>query len=190
MSSDVDISDLLGKKTLIIGEVGTGKTKLLITILRKFISEGLSSKITLIDMAPPRILDIGGRIIDHDSRLCSMIRYLYSEEIRPPRLLGKSSEEVARIAANNAKIIDKLIEGYTTSPTEILMINDLTIYVHAGCEEKLNRAIKSAITFVGTAYEGNRLSEDKGTRISMKEKQYVSDLLNVVDHVVRLDLMR
>jgi len=190
MSDEINISRFLGKKTLIIGEVGSGKTRLLISILRNFISEGLSSKITVIDMAPPRMLDIGGRIIDHDSQLCSMVRYLYSDEIRPARLLGKSAEEVMKIATNNAKIIDKLIEEYLSNSTEILMINDLTIFIHAGDGEKLSRAIKAATTFVGTAYEGIRLSEDKGTGITMREKQYVSELLNTVDNIIKLDLTR
>jgi len=190
MSDEINISRFLGKKTLIIGEVGSGKTRLLISILRNFISEGLSSKITVIDMAPPRMLDIGGRIIDHDSQLCSMIRYLYSDEIRPARLLGKSAEEVMKIATNNAKIIDKLIEEYFSNLTEILMINDLTLFIHAGDGEKLSRAIKAATTFVGTAYEGIRLSEDKGTGITMREKQYVSELLNTVDNIIKLDLTR
>jgi len=190
MSGEIDMSRFLGKKTLIIGEVGSGKTRLLINILRNFISEGLSSMVTVIDMAPPRMLDIGGRIIDHDSQLCSMIRYLYSDDIRPARLLGKSAEEVMRIATNNAKIIDKLIEEYLSNSTEILMINDLTIFIHAGDGEKLMRTIEAATTFVGTAYDGNRLSEDKGTGITMREKQYVSELLNTVDNVIKLDLAR
>jgi len=186
MINDVEISKLLGKKTLIIGEAGTGKTRLLISILKKLIADGLSSKVTVIDMAPPRMLDIGGRIIDHDPALCSRIRYLYSNDVRPARLLGKSAEEVVEIAANNAEIIAKLIDEYISNPTEILVINDLTIYVHAGDEEKLSRVIRDSVTFVGTAYEGYRLSEDKGTGITIREKQYLEELLNTVDYVIRL----
>lgn len=186
MNSKIDLSKILNKKTLIIGEAGTGKTRLLIHLVRQLISNELSSKVTLIDMAPPKIFNIGGRILDYDASLCSKIRYLYSDDIKPPRLTGKTPDELLKIAAKNFEITDKLIDIYILNPTEILLINDLTIYAHAGETSKLNTVIKNATTFVGTAYYGVKLSDDKGSGIAIKEKQYIEDLSDIVDYVVRL----
>ncbi|MEM2990317.1 MAG: hypothetical protein QXQ02_03950 [Halobacteria archaeon] len=186
MNNKIDLSKILNKKTLIIGEVGTGKTRLLIHLVRQLISNELSTKVTVIDMAPPKIFNIGGRVLDYDASLCTKIRYLYSDDIRPPRLTGKTPDEVLKIAAKNYEITDKLIDRYILNPTDILLINDLTIYAHAGDASKLNIVIKNAATFVGTAYYGRKLSDDKGSGITIREKQYIEDLSNIVDCIVKL----
>ncbi len=186
MSINLDIDKVVGHKTLIIGEAGTGKTRLLASVVDEFITRGLTSKITIIDMAPSRTYGIGGRMADYDSLIKSKVRYFYSDEIRPPRLLAKTSEEAMRIAIKNSKIIDELLDKYLSDPTEILVINDVTIYAHAGDTEKLTEIIMYPKTFVGTAYEGKKISEDWGSGITMREKQYIAKLLKIIDNVVRL----
>lgn len=186
MSVNLDIDKVVGHKTLILGESGTGKTRLIANIVNEFITHGLSSKLTVIDMAPPRTYDIGGRMIDYDLLIKSKVRYFYSDEIRPPRLMAKTSEEAMRIAIKNSKIIDELINKYLIDPTEILVINDVTIYAHAGDTDKLTETIMYPKTFIGTAYEGKKISEDWGSGITMREKQYIAKLLKIVDNVIRL----
>lgn len=187
MNNEIDLFRILNKKTLIIGEVRSGKTRLLINLIKQLISNKLTNKLTVIDMAPPRMLNIGGRILDYEAELCAKLRYLYSDDIRPPRLTGKTMNEIMKIATKNFEIIDKLIDEYILNPTDILLINDLTMYIHAGDAVKLNNVIMKSITFVGTAYYGSKLSDDKGSGITIKEKQYIEELTSIVDYVFRLN---
>ena len=58
-------TSLLGKRTLIIGEVGSGKTALTAKIVLDLIAMGLGNEITVIDMAPEKIFDIGAVSYTH-----------------------------------------------------------------------------------------------------------------------------
>ena len=58
----INIEELLGKRTIIIGEAGAGKTKLLAEILEELVEKNYGDAIVLIDLAPDRIGNIGGKL--------------------------------------------------------------------------------------------------------------------------------
>jgi len=180
----IKFEDFIGKRVLIIGEIGSGKTKLLSKYLDYLIASGHASKITLIEMAPA-FHDIGRPVEDHTSSV-KKVRYLKPEKIFPPRLLGRSSEEIVKYAEHNYRELKRLLEEYARNPTEILLINDLTLFLHAGDPEELLRVIELPATFAATAYEGAELKDDKGSGITRREKMGLNFLKKYMDLIIPL----
>lgn len=178
-------AELVGKKTVIVGEAGAGKTKLLAEFLREFLRLFGRCKITVIDLAPEKIAGIGGPLNIHLD--LSGFHYLRPGLVYAPRLMACNAEDVLRYAKHNAEQARKLFEIYLQGPTEVLAVNDLTIYLHAGEVEEIIDIARRANTFVATAYQGERLSEDFGTGISMRERQKLEKFLEHVDNVIRLN---
>ena len=60
---DCSFNELIGKKTIILGEVSTGKT----VITRKLLEEAVShnGKITILDFAPPERVEKGIKFGGH-----------------------------------------------------------------------------------------------------------------------------
>ncbi|MEM0482359.1 MAG: hypothetical protein QXM16_05685 [Nitrososphaerota archaeon] len=171
--------------TTIFGEVRTGKTRLLYRLLWMLSESGLGGEITVLDMAPGLSWGVGGKLVEV-GELPDGVKYLTSWEIRPPRLIGRDSEDVSRLAKANEESIRPLIENYSKNPTSILAINDVTIYIHAGEPAQLFSAMSLARAWLVTAYYGSRLADDKGTGISVRERGFVEQLLRVSDIVIRL----
>ncbi len=185
MRQDFEIERLLGRKTLIVGEVGSGKSHLLARILEKMVESLDPKEITVIDMAPFRHLGIGGKLRDLTESV-NRVRYLTDDGIVPPRLIGRDANEVVRHAERNASLIRALLLEYLKRPTRILLVNDLTIYLHKGDLVLLNEVIDAAETFVATCYEGERLSDDKGSGITAIERKRLDELKGRVDNVLEL----
>ncbi|MCS7094847.1 MAG: hypothetical protein NZ988_03435 [Thaumarchaeota archaeon] len=179
------ISSLLGKKVLITGEAGSGKSTRLLELLKDAINMELVGHITIIDMAPKRAGWFGGKLKELDPSV-NELRYLTSEDILGPRLSGRSAEEVAAIAKRNAGLIEPLLMAYLKAPTPLLFVNDVTIYLHTGDLELLKSAIAASQTFVGTAYEGVKLSEDRGSGLTKIERERLEILKSWVDAVIAL----
>jgi len=181
--------DLMNKKTLITGDVGSGKTRLTEKLLAEALSKGYGS-ITLIDMAPPRKEGheamAGGRVrvprprLDRGRRFCP-------KGIARPRLEGRGREEVLRIAASNALLIAPCISAFCESPTEVLFVNDATMFLHAGDPALLLSAVSMASTFIGNAYSGAAIADDRGSGISAREAEALGRLETAMDVVIRLD---
>jgi adenylate kinase family enzyme len=57
--------EILHKRVLVLGEVGSGKTRLAARLLEEMMTFVSSEKITVIDMAPERVGEIGGKITDY-----------------------------------------------------------------------------------------------------------------------------
>lgn len=182
--TNIDVNSILNKKILIVGEVGSGKTRLTAKILEELVAHGFSNYITVIDMAPS-IKNVGAKLSTYTETFKN-IRYFFSEKIKGPRLEGKDSEEVLEIAKSNRKIIEKFLEEYLMKPTDILIVNDLTIYLHAGEIEKIFDIMEKAKTFIANAYYGNLLSEDKGSGLTAREKLLVQSLSKKFDKVIML----
>ena len=184
MSFSPGLEKVLGKRTLIIGEMGSGKTRLLGQLLDQLIEMGLGEEVTLIEMAPGLIT--AGRLLEDYTKNVFKVRYLKPWIIIPPRLMGKNPEEVIRYARFNHLALKPLIEEYLEKPSRILLINDLTIYLHDGDLNDIEKVIKAAETFIATAYEGERLSDDKGSGITERERRSLNALKKIVDQVIKL----
>jgi len=181
----IRVEDLLGKRTLIVGEVGSGKTRLTARILEELVKKRLGDYVTVIDMAPESIGDIGGRLHTYTNAIRE-VRYLAPEVVYTPRLSGRTREEVITLAMYNAMNIRRYILEYIQNPTPILVINDLSIYFHVGDPLDIEECIEVASTFIGNGYYGKRLSEDRGSGISMREQILMEHFMRLMDVVYRL----
>lgn len=180
----VCVSELLGKKTLIIGDVGSGKTILTARILDELVELGLGKEITVIDLGPEK-LGVGRRLCHYSKRI-GEIRLLEPKRLRAPRLEGKTVDEVIMFAEHNRKAIEPLFDSFLKNPTPILLINDLSIYLQAGRLEKVLSLMNGSKTFIANSYYGKRLSDDKGSGITGREIEAVEAIMRRVDKVIHL----
>ncbi|MEM3365275.1 MAG: hypothetical protein QXM93_02515 [Candidatus Methanomethyliaceae archaeon] len=183
---DINFKDLVGKRVLIKGDVGTGKTRLTEKLLQSAVKFLPPGHITVIDLAPQRrvvgVFSVGGTI-----SVPNEVKYLRPSKVWAPRLEGKTKDEVMALAKANAESIEVLFDFFIKSPSPVLFINDLTLYLHAGSLERLLETIKLADTFVGNAYEGRRLQDDKGSGISECERDLLKRLEEFMDIVIDLN---
>lgn len=178
--------DIVGKKVLLLGESGSGKTKLAAKLLQELMMLTKPEKVTVIDLAPKRTEKIGGKLTDYVD-LTSKARYLSPKKVYTPRLAGTSPEKVLHYAELNKKIMEPLLKDFIKNPTETIVINDVTLYLHVGELETVLKCIRLAKTFLATAYYGSKLAEDLGTGISSRERQLTDKLATFMDLVVKIN---
>jgi KaiC/GvpD/RAD55 family RecA-like ATPase len=190
---DFNFNNLRGRKTLITGDVGTGKTVLTANLLDEAVSHGFGSIITVLDIAPTvnlGVMDIGSNL-EEFSRSISSVRYVRPSIIRAPRLEGRSSEEVLRLAEENAYIIDRWLDELIKNVNPVLFVNDLTLYLQAGEPQRIIELFKASETVVANAYRGQRLRNDQGSGLSEREERALGLVEEkAVDRVIRLPLKR
>ena len=68
----------------------------------------------------------------------------FEGEIIPPRLKAKNLTELHENACKNFKKTYKILALYNDNPTSILIINDISIYLHIGNKKLLLESIKKA----------------------------------------------
>lgn len=180
----MNFDKLLSRRVLICGEVGVGKTKLLTSFLKFLIDRGLEGDVTIIDLAP----EYGGigRSVESYYPGVRGLRYMRPSKVYPPRLLGKDAHEVLHYAEMNLMEARRLLDNYARNPTRILLVNDLTIYLHAGDPDDILRLLDLCETFAATAYEGMALEDDKGSGVTAREKHGLSKIKEHMDIIVNL----
>jgi hypothetical protein len=180
-------SELVGKRTLIVGEVNSGKTTLCQRILDGFSRQGLGGNILVLDLAPeiPEHLagqkglsGLGGRLKPPRGE---RVRYL-RPALAPPRLMGRSQEEILELARANLAAIEKIM-AQTGVREETLFLNDASMYLQAGCAAKLSSWLERFHTVVANGYMGKRLG---GGELSVRERAQMEALARLFDRVVRL----
>lgn len=169
----VQFTDLEGEYTLILGEVHTGKTQMTQKLLNE--AEALTRKISVIDMAPqPKNgKKVGGKLDPGKPTV------YYTTPIETPRLSGKTLKEVYTLAELNKKRIEKIFEKY--EPTEVLFMNDVSIYLQRGEVTRLVTVISSAQTCVMNGYFGTSLGEDT---FSNEERSKMIELQKFCHHII------
>ncbi|MDI9644698.1 MAG: hypothetical protein QFX35_05715 [Candidatus Verstraetearchaeota archaeon] len=181
----IDFLTLSGKRTLLRGGVGTGKTFLLEKILEGAINAEEGS-VTVIDMAPDErfvgVVKVGGKLKLRDARGA---RYLTPAYVHAPRVEGKDKRGVVHLAELNAKALEPLLRSYLSSPTPVLFINDMSIFLHRGRLYIMKEAILTARTFVGSAYWGT-FFDDKGSGINERERALLEQLMVLFDRIIDL----
>lgn len=178
-----DLSELKGKKLLIAGDVGTGKTACTAKLLEKIMKQAQNEEITILDFAPMHG-NIGGQLKQYLETIPK--NYFAPQKVRAPRLEGKSKAEVIKLATENAKSMALLLKRYLENPTKYLIINDVSLYLQAGDCELLGKCLRKANTAILNSYYGSALSEDKGSNISSIERRNVEKLMEDIDIVMRL----
>lgn len=168
----------LDRKTLILGDVNTGKTTLTGKVLEALCRLDLGRRIAIVDMAPevPEKLanvkgvpGVGGKLmppVGHD------VLYL-GGHFAPPRLSSKTQEEAMEKARQNQRIGEELFRKLDEQSRAILFINDVSIYLQAGTTENLTRWLEQAATVVVNGYWGERLG---GGKLTEREKTEMAKL--------------
>jgi hypothetical protein len=172
-----------------MGTVRTGKTKLTVDLLEEAVEFGGSEAVTVVDMAPETEIvggkSVGGRLSEF-TEANEKVRYLAPRRVETPRLKASSAEELLSMVRLNAERISPLLEAYLTSPTPVLFVNDVSIYLQSGSADLVIRSVKRAETFVANGYYGEYFSEDLGTGVSTVERELMDLLASHMDIVIRL----
>jgi len=182
---EIKIGDIIGKKTLIIGDLRRGKTQLTAALLEQLLKIVPPQEVTVIDMAPAGKEEVGGMLCKY-TQAVFRTRYLQPPSIRAPRIEGENRDEVLSLADYNRRAIEPLIMCFLDHPTQCLIVNDLSIYLQSGNLEDILRCMDISSTFISNAYYGTSLSDDKGSSISLREKKLVEELISKSEIVIRL----
>ena len=159
----IHLEDYLSRKTLILGDVNTGKTTLTRTVLEALLCRpDLGGRIAIVDMAPEvpeklakekGLIGVGGKLTPPEGR---DILYL-GGHFEPPRLSSKTEEEAMKKAKQNRRIIEGLFHKLDGQSRDILLVNDISMYLQAGTAENLTRWLDRAATVIANGYWGKRL---------------------------------
>lgn len=178
-TTPITITDYLGRRTLIIGDVNSGKTRLTLAILQAFINGGHAGDITVLDLAPDIRHGIGGKLALPSTKDLLILTC----PIIPPRLTAQNEAQVHTLARQNAAAIDPLLDQAVAARRAILFINDASLYLQAGRPDRLSALAGTCATVVINAYFGQKFLP---TAFSQKEKQRVENLCEYCDRVIRL----
>jgi len=165
-------------RTLIIGEVNSGKTSLTQTIVQSLIQAGHGRAILLLDLAPTATQGIGGKM-----RLQSKEILRLTAVIRPPRLSGNDAHHIQQLADQNAQTIEPLIDRALASQRDILIVNDASLYLQAGAFARFQSLVDAFATAVINAYFGNSF---KPAPFTDTERQNVKRLIEICDRTIAL----
>ena len=177
----------IGHHTLLYGETDTGKTYLTAKFIDFLINSELvdPEDISILDFAPPlnsfNNIKFGGKIKDF-SRLSLQCRNIaLNGEIIPPRFAASNKMQLYEYLCHNYRITSLSLEIFRERPTDYLIINDLSIYLHLGNKRSLLKLINSVGTFFGNVYYGTEIQSDFSKLISLKERKRVEFLINNIE---------
>jgi len=154
-----------------------GKTLLTQKLIETLKALGLGSKITVIDLAP-NYRGVGTPLNVEG------IKVLRPEKLYAPRLMGRKCEEIWALARQNADATTKVFREFLRSPTPVLVVNDLTIHLHAGEPSLVIDAMERTKLFIANAYYGESLRDECG--LWERERKLLEELFKRVDVVWRL----
>jgi len=187
LDKEINFHNFLGHHTLLYGETDTKKTLITANFIKFLLEEGNIEPqiITVLDFAPSlEIIDnikIGGKLRDYYDE-CEKCNYLRFEgEIIPPRLNAKNKRELYQNACSNYKKTSKILEMYNLKPTEILLINDISIYLHLGSKKYLMETINNSKTFFGNSYYGSLIKQNFAKLFSLKERVRVNYIISSIE---------
>ena len=182
-------ADYLGRRSLIVGEVNSGKTTLTGQILEALLRTVAAPQVAVIDLAPtisPEVAarsgvppGVGGRL---NQVAVSGALYL-TAPIAAPRLSARNQDQLHSAARRNKQTITALFERFVASGREILFINDLSLYLHSGSAAQLCAWFDRATTVVANGYLGRALG---GGVLSDHEQQQMQKLMTCVDQTIHL----
>lgn len=193
MIDELRNEDCFGKKLLIIGDVNTGKTTLCRQLLADLCRRGLGGRTAIIDMAPDipealaqqrGIVGAGGYLLPPPGSGVLDLR----AHLDPPRLSSTSAAEAQSKAEQNAKRIETLFEKRMPKARDILLINDVSLYLQAGSVTQLIRraGFTRVHTLVVNSYQGERLGSGELTQREKAETELLRQWFEKEGRVVTL----
>jgi hypothetical protein len=178
MANRMDAMEYLGKKTLILGDVNSGKTTLTREILDGFCRQGLGGRIAVMDLAPEipeealwrrGLAGVGGRL--EPPAGCGAVTL--HTTIVAPRLTSSNEEEAMEKAERNRKVIDGLFRRFESMDRDILFINDASLYLQAGGMGRITGLLEKTGTAVVNGYFGETLGPGE---LSRREREAMKGL--------------
>lgn len=175
----IDIQDFLSKKTLLVGDINTGKTFRSGEILAAFCGAGLGGRIVILDLAPeiPEEMAIakglrgaGGRLFPPTG--CDVL--VFEASPVPPRLSSRTEAEALEKARRNRLAINGLLKRVSEAARDILFVNDISLYLQAGSTEDLIPFLDSFQTVIANGYLGERLG---GGPLTEREQGQMRNLM-------------
>ncbi len=159
----MDVNPYLNTKTLILGDINSGKTTLTGSVLKALCLQGHGNRTAVVDMAPtiPETLarqkglpGVGGKIFCPEGE---SVLYL-DGYFEAPRLSSATEAEAIEKARNNWKAINGLFHRLRdTSNRDILLINDISMYLQCGAADALIAWIAPISTVIANGYWGEKL---------------------------------
>jgi len=175
----ISTRDYDGRRTLIVGDVNSGKTRLTESVLAAWTARGRSREIAVLDLAPQTRRGIGGRLALPQG----FLGVYQAPAVTPPRLTAKTEEEAEELARANAAAIDPFLQNPGLAERTILVINDATLYLQAGDYDPFLQVIRSAATALINAYYGHSFPD---FRLSRRERLLTERLIQDCDRIIRL----
>ena len=187
-TADLDPAQILGRRTLIVGDVNSGKTFLTRKVLDLVRAQVQADRIAVLEMAPdiPQetavrlgLKGVGGKLLAPSDRDVLLL----SANLIPPRLTAGSEDEALELAESNREKIDRLFIDFSRSGRDVLFVNDISIYLQAGRTESLIVGLSRAETLVANGYYGDKLGSGA---LSARERKEMEELTPFFDRVIRL----
>jgi hypothetical protein len=175
----LSIDEYWSKRSLILGEVNSGKTQMTLRLLASIMDQKGQEEVAVLDFAPEKNRSIGGKMQVPSHPLMSYL----TTTIVPPRLTGKNHAEVEAHARRNAEMIENLFSAYLKNPKKVLVINDVTLYLQQGSLSRLVGVFTPSHTVLINGYYGTTFGD---TPFSQKERAQVDRLVRVCDRVIYL----
>jgi hypothetical protein len=166
------------RRTLIVGEVGSGKTIHTLQIFRE-LRKACEGPFGVLDLAPEKADRVGGKLPLSGEEKEGVV-YL-SPLIVPPRLRGKSEDEVLRLAGENRERIDQILQTPKASGVNVLFINDISLYFHAGHADHLWLRMEGIPILVMNGYYGRYFGDSP---LSRRERSEMETLMTRCDRVL------
>lgn len=154
-----------------MGEVQSGKTQRTQQILQDLI-QCLHGPIAVLDLAPLPTGGIGGKL-EVPFFASKQVSY-FSPLIIPPRLTGRSEEEIWQIAGANYIRSEEYLSLIAEQSWAGLVLNDVSLYLHQGTAESLWQKIKDIPTVVMNGYFGRHFGQ---SALSYREQKEMTKLM-------------
>lgn len=166
-----------------MGDINTGKTSRCRHYLQQLCAQGFGARITVLDLAPhipPEMAQArglpgaGGYLrLAVDSGVLDLRTHLHA-----PRLSSSTEAEAQAKAESNARAIDALLQRLpppASGRRDILFVNDVTLYLQAGCADRLLAHIAQPHmrTLIVNGYWGQRLGD---SALSRREREQTQQL--------------
>ena len=169
----------INRRTLIVGDVNTGKTGKTLEILAAFVEAGYAGDIAVLDFSPDPVAGVGGKMkLPQDPPL-----FYLTALIHAPRMTGRDARHMRQLACENAGVIEAMFVKLLGVAKTIIFVNDATLYLHAGDLKRFLDMLKPFPTQIMNAFLGDRFTDSALTR---REKQLTQRLMAGCNNVITL----
>ena len=191
-SEDLNFDELIGYRTLLYGNHNTKKTYYTARFVQ-FLLEAKKvdpKKITILDFAPKLFkfynIKIGGKIEDFYPLSIKCKNISFKGDIFPV-IISSDNKVSCENASNNYKRLHEILNKYYENPTTILIMNDISYYLHLGKKRFVLKIIEESDTFFGNSHYGSSMSKDLNYLFNRREKECVEFLIKKINFAYLTD---